>query len=277
MDLRGLKITDATDNRRQWTRSYLNLTGAQRTGKGDYRAHNPEGGLVSWISKMSRPTELPPYFAGAAKSPLLKMLDDGHYEAKLSEEEYHKFAAWMDLLVPFSGTYREGHAWNDNEMRKYNYFEEKRRQQHKEELAHIRNFLDRIVQPGPGVDGAAPFTRAAYALVWRSEALSLTGQQAFSLEKSAPFLLDRMTVRAESDQPVNLHLKKGAKTIHHFRLNGNAEPVSWHSGGKVFRSDELTLWADRDITLASIEAHGIPEADLPEWNGYKPHMTFSKK
>ena len=57
------------------------------------------------------PEPLPPYFAGAARSELLTLLEKGHKGVKLSREELDKIACWMDLLVPYCGNYREANAW----------------------------------------------------------------------------------------------------------------------------------------------------------------------
>ncbi len=42
---------------------------------------------------------------GALKSPLLPMLDKGHYGVKLTEEERHRIALWLDMLSPFFSVY----------------------------------------------------------------------------------------------------------------------------------------------------------------------------
>ena len=42
---------------------------------------------------------------GALKSPLLPLLDNGHYGVNLSEEERHRIALWMDMLSPFFSVY----------------------------------------------------------------------------------------------------------------------------------------------------------------------------
>ena len=51
---------------------------------------------------------LTPYFTGAVKSSRLKYLELKHYKVKFSKAEKEKVAAWIDLVVPFSGDYTEG-------------------------------------------------------------------------------------------------------------------------------------------------------------------------
>ncbi|MGN1274692.1 MAG: hypothetical protein ACI4UF_08875, partial [Thermoguttaceae bacterium] len=42
---------------------------------------------------------------GANKSRLLPLLDQGHYGVKLSDEERHRIALWLDMLSPFYSVY----------------------------------------------------------------------------------------------------------------------------------------------------------------------------
>ena len=86
MSLKGeLKVVDK-QSKRKYTDSYLSLTharpdGPDRAWRGD--AHHPE---VNWISALSQPTLLPPYFAGSNKSNLIKRLEEGHGGTKLTPQ-----------------------------------------------------------------------------------------------------------------------------------------------------------------------------------------------
>ena len=51
------------------------------------------------------PTRTIPGQFGALKSPLLPLLDKGHYGVKLTEEERHRIALWLDMLSPFYSVY----------------------------------------------------------------------------------------------------------------------------------------------------------------------------
>jgi hypothetical protein len=44
---------------------------------------------------------------GARASKLLKLLDEGHYDVKLSEEEFHRITLWLDLSSVFYGVYEK--------------------------------------------------------------------------------------------------------------------------------------------------------------------------
>ena len=118
--------------------------GACRKWSDAYKALvNPN--VISWISPQSVPTMLEPYHAGAARSPLIALLEKGHGGARLSPEEMDRLAAWIDLLVPFYGDYAadlEGEA-----LKKYEHFLEKRKRSQQQES---QNIADRIA------DGKAP-------------------------------------------------------------------------------------------------------------------------
>ncbi len=83
---------------------------------------------------------LPPYAAGAARSRLLPMLTEGHYDVRLTPEEIETLACWIDLQVPFCGDYEEANLWTPEERAKYRHFLEKRRRM--EDLEH-RNIAER--------------------------------------------------------------------------------------------------------------------------------------
>ena len=125
--LLGETITDP-HAKRHWSDSYLVLTQSIREGSRENRPFqgNADGRLVKWISSQSVPTPLPPNFAGSTKSELMSLLEAGHGEVKLSPTELEKFAAWIDLLVPYCGDYREANAWHQKELEKYDRYASKR-------------------------------------------------------------------------------------------------------------------------------------------------------
>jgi cytochrome c553 len=122
VDLSSTRFEDKT-SKRMWTHSYLNLThsGYKQRARGD-----ADHEMLNWVSSQSVPTMLPPYYRGSAKSEIMTMLRDGHGRTNLPPEDLAKFAAWIDLSVPFSGDYIEGNAWNERELEKYILFQRKR-------------------------------------------------------------------------------------------------------------------------------------------------------
>ncbi|MDR0704204.1 MAG: hypothetical protein LBF88_04375, partial [Planctomycetaceae bacterium] len=127
IDLRGVVHSDLQNdfgkyrehpwqsNGRLYTVSYLKLTNYGVSGK-----------LTNWVDAESRPQVLPPYFNGSSKSPLMKYLDKTHYDVNVSPSEKRTIAAWIDICVPFCGSYTEANAWTDEQKALYQYFMDKR-------------------------------------------------------------------------------------------------------------------------------------------------------
>ena len=145
MSLKGdLKVVD-NQTQRKYSDSYLNLTHARKTGpwndswQGD--AHHPE---VNWISSLSEPTLLKPYFAGSTTSNLIKRLENGHGGANVTKEEVETVALWLDLLVPFISDYKEANNWTNEEMEYYQYYEEKMEKARKENEKNVLLYLQSL-------------------------------------------------------------------------------------------------------------------------------------
>jgi hypothetical protein len=84
---------------------------------------------------------LPPYSAGAAKSRLLTLLDQGHYGVQLSRAERDKLACWIDLLVPYCADYLEANAWSTEELARYQHFQQKRKRMEELEQRNIAEWI----------------------------------------------------------------------------------------------------------------------------------------
>lgn len=145
LSLKGdLKVVDQ-QTKRKFSDSYLSLTHAHHmtrdndSWQGD--AHHPE---VNWISNLSQPTLLPPYYAGSNTSNLIKRLENGHGGCKLSKEELETVALWIDLCVPFIGDYREANNWTQEEQDYYTYYEKKRETSRAAEKENIRQYLQSL-------------------------------------------------------------------------------------------------------------------------------------
>jgi len=114
--------------KRRWSVSYLALVhAAEQTQEGNRYLAGMTGDVVNWVSAQSVPDMLPPYAAGAARSRLLPMLTEGHYEVRLTPGEIEKLACWIDLQVPFCGDYEEANLWTSEDQSKYRHFLDKRR------------------------------------------------------------------------------------------------------------------------------------------------------
>jgi hypothetical protein len=138
--LLGDSVVDAAA-KRHWSNSYLMLTNSVPDKSGQRYQGDPNGPWVKWISVQSEPHMLPPYHSGAARSPLIRLLEDGHEGVTLRAEERHKLAAWIDLLVPYCGDYTEANAWNESERAKYAHFTQKRLRMKRAEDQNIAEYL----------------------------------------------------------------------------------------------------------------------------------------
>ena len=120
------------DPKRAYTQSYVTITTSGNPDK------NP---WMSWLKPRSRAVMLPPYHTGACKSKIMDYLEPSHYDVKVSENERRTFACWLDLLVPFCGSYTQHNTWTDKEKGEYSYFQEKRRAYAAAELESLRRSL----------------------------------------------------------------------------------------------------------------------------------------
>ena len=120
----------STSGGRRWSDAYIALT---QNGK--------PNAMVNWLNVQSIPPMLPPYFAGSAKSELMPLLREGHYDVKLSREELDKIACWIDLLVPFCGDYMEANAWDEQGVKKYTHYLDKRKKMAALERANVEALI----------------------------------------------------------------------------------------------------------------------------------------
>ena len=108
----------------------------------DDTRRGPAEGTVRWVSPQSDPTLHPPYHTGAARSPLIAMLQQGHYDVLLPPRDLQMMALWIDLGVPFVGDYTEANAWSESDIRRYEHFVEKRVRMATVERDNIQALID---------------------------------------------------------------------------------------------------------------------------------------
>ena len=271
IDLRGIAVDGANKNKRKWTRSYLNLTEAERDDRGSYFKRKPEEGIVSWINMMSRPAEIPPYFAGSAKSYLVKMLEDGHYDVQLAEEDLHKIYAWIDLLVPFSGDHREGHAWSDDEMAFYDYYESKRKAQHAEEAQNIVDYLAQSAKHPLECDSSAPFTRGYYRSLFTETTLSPNDQGHYRFAGEAA-LLETLTLRNDATERVHVRVRDiDSDKTHRGADIQPGETVTLRFHMPIHTGNSYIESKGDGVNLTIVEALGVRFEELPSNAGYRRH------
>jgi hypothetical protein len=265
-DLRDITVDGNNTNQRAWSKSYLNLLEATYDEKQHNWIGDPDKGLVRWIHKQSRPTELPPYHAGAARSPLLDMIDEGHHEVKLDDVEFQKLAAWIDLLVPFAGDYREGGHWSERDHAYYTYYETKRTLQHKEEQASLQAWLAKI--HSEPITPLGPLT-ARYRPVLENLRLIQNGENHTLPADHAAVLIDRLVLHiAEPMDGIEIRNTRTGKVVG--RGAGSdiiialTEPV---------RSDRLVLSGAGATAVTLVAAHGVTPAEIPVVGSFHPHLA----
>lgn len=99
--------------------SYLVLTGSFL--KGNYYCGTPTNSITDWIGGMSDPTTIPAYAHGSTQSGIITKLLGDHQgllsSGAISMEDIYRIAAWIDLGVPFRGSYNEASEnWGSVEM-----------------------------------------------------------------------------------------------------------------------------------------------------------------
>ncbi len=128
-DLTAAPVSDP-NSKRTWVRSYVTLTGAHPGGEGPTMrwGANPDNlkGIINWIHSASVPTPIPPLWRGSRVSRLFtEKLDKGHAKG-LTDKEMRTLACWVDLGIPFCGTYDEGACWTVEERKRWDYAVQKR-------------------------------------------------------------------------------------------------------------------------------------------------------
>jgi hypothetical protein len=134
-DPKTVKLIGAgqVDPKRAYTHSYVAVTTSGNPDK------NP---WMTWLKPRSRAVMLPPYHTGASRSKIMDCFEPAHYGVKVSENEKRTFACWLDLLVPFCGSYTQHNTWTNAEKAEFGYFQEKRRAYAAAELETLRRSAD---------------------------------------------------------------------------------------------------------------------------------------
>ena len=69
---------------------------------------------------------LPPCAMGSTRSGVMRHLASEHHGVQTTEEERRVFACWIDLGVPFGGSYAEATRWSEEDRRIFEYQQRKR-------------------------------------------------------------------------------------------------------------------------------------------------------
>ena len=114
ISLEGLAV-EGKRERFNYALSYLVLTASKSNGN-QFQGKSVNS-YTSWISSMSQAEILRPYEFGSTQSPVIERLKSGH--GGLSDKEIMAIAAWIDLGVPFRGSYNEAVTWSASDYKEY--------------------------------------------------------------------------------------------------------------------------------------------------------------
>ncbi len=135
-----VEVSADTNEKGSGVKPAFSLKGAPGTWSPSYRTLANRR-VTNWINIQASPEMLPPYAAGAARSPLMKLVRSGHNGVQLAQEELDAVACWIDLLVPNFGDYTEG--LNKEERDFYNKFLTKRQRWYEQEARNIQELLSK--------------------------------------------------------------------------------------------------------------------------------------
>ena len=242
------------DSGRIWSDAYLYLT-----NQGNMTP------VVNWIGTQSIPPMLPPYFAGAAKSSLIEMLEKGHQKVQLSQEEMDKIACWIDLLVPYCGDYTEATDWSPNESQKYERYFLKRRRMQEIERAGINEML--AAQSGPQASVTIRMIDAA----GNSQEIGRPFQQGDRIQIQGP---SHMMVRLSQDLPEALIYSPEGRVEFPVPVapeDAAAYPAKAFAGSKPSARPATAeeIAADRNLALNPYDVRGITT--------FFPHATSNSE
>ncbi len=122
-------------------------------------------GIINWLHVSSACGMLPPYAYGSTSSPLMDYLEPSHYGVQLTPEEKQRVSCWIDLNVPFAGSWMELNYWDklnhathsgltpwyvyrDKMRQMYLYFEAKRLKSAENEIGHLDKYLQHVDHGG---------------------------------------------------------------------------------------------------------------------------------
>ena len=112
---------------RRFSESYRTLTGGGR-----------QTAFSSWYSSGGICEPLPPSAQGSSVSKLMDYLEPAHHGVKVTDDEKRAIACWLDLGVPFGGSYPEATVWTEDDRKTYEYHQGKRLAFAAREIAEAR-------------------------------------------------------------------------------------------------------------------------------------------
>jgi hypothetical protein len=147
-------LIDDPDAKKQWMPSYYNLTKARPGPKpeefslygkiwdreGKAKDDEPNH-YLKWWTRFELMKPYPPMRAGSIASPIISMLEKGHQDVKLSQEEWDKLCAWIDMNITYCGSYDEANIFTAKEKAWFKHRMEERAANEAIEARNIKEFI----------------------------------------------------------------------------------------------------------------------------------------
>lgn len=124
---------------RRFSKSYAALTAGGR-----------QTAMLNWYSATGRSAMLPPRAMGSTQSKIMEYLEPSHYGVMVSNEDKRLFACWIDLSIPFGGSYAEATNWSMEDRKIFEYHQDKREIFAWQEVSELRR--QRNMPPPPVPD-----------------------------------------------------------------------------------------------------------------------------
>ena len=278
--LEGAPIS-ASRMMRTFPLSYLVLTGSKPSING-----NQESGInwigvssndyTKWISSMSVPEVLKPYYAGSTKSAIIQMLESGHCTT-LSDEELAVISCWIDLTVPCYGEYDECNTFNSSMLRQYI------------ETVNKRAYYDAIDEYTKlSLAGVTSQKEIKIEFTSSSKSFEATGKGLATLYFDAKYAAGskvKVTLpEGEKYVFIGLNARAGESLVYvpdgvwtyEFKGLGVAYPNTMNSSaGYSYRENTITARIPTEKELAETRNLAFNVYDLEKATGGYPHVTTS--
>ena len=142
------------DAKKKWNLSYYNLTKARpgpnpaeyymrgKTWERDGKAKADEPNrYVTWWTRFELMKPYPPCRAGSIASGMIKLLEKGHNKVELTPEEWDKLCAWIDMNIPYCGSYDESNTFSEKERAYYRHRMEERAANEAIDARNVQQFI----------------------------------------------------------------------------------------------------------------------------------------
>jgi len=241
----------------------------------DNQTESPGNGFtyVTWFALgRSISPMIPADFWGARHSKIMKYLEPDHYGVQVSEHEKDLVKAWIDLCVPFCGSYMEANTWDHmthtyihfyrDQCRPTYLFQEAKRLRHAEiEVANLRLMNGEKDVQIPEVLGGME-AQKAFVEVYEKGLTpeGLASGEALGNEVKNLALNPKATVFSLTSYPwaeSNSHWKYRYETAPTNAIDGNPETY-WKPNLRTDLWLKVSLGKERKVTKAVIRLHLEP-------------------